>query len=292
MIKAPEQFDVQLIPVSDIWVQPDFNCRDVVSEESVLSLATDIMKCGGNPNGLQTPIVVQPWESQPGYTYRLIRGHRRFAAVNYLRWKSVPAFVHTDLDEPMAAYTNLMENLERDQLNIMEEARGIQHIYPLGETVETIAAELHQSRSWVRRRLFALQMPFEIQQMLASGRLSQSDLDVLSQYRGTTAKMVEHAQKILEAKLDGHAKAKKVRDSLKRGAAVKGRCRTKTEVREMSGTLRTMGVTGFPMRLLAWVMGGVETEEMVKEVKEEKKRLVSKSNKNKANGDTTCQNPQ
>ena len=75
---------------------------------------------------------------------------------------------------------NLVENLQRKSLNILEEARAIQNLYPKGASVREAARELKQPTNWVHIRVRLLRMPEAIQQKAAAGLLSQANLETLA----------------------------------------------------------------------------------------------------------------
>ena len=75
---------------------------------------------------------------------------------------------------------NLVENLQRKSLNILEEARAIQNLYPKGASVREAARELKRDTRWVWVRVRLLRMPEAIQENAAAGLLSQWNLDTLA----------------------------------------------------------------------------------------------------------------
>ena len=121
-------------------------------------------------------------DGRPGCEYRLIVGHRRFRAVTaFLKWTEIPAYICEGLSDHEARMLNLSENLQRKSLNILEEARAIQNLYPKGATsVREAARELKQSTRWVQLRVRLLRMPEAIQQKAAAGLLSQANLETLA----------------------------------------------------------------------------------------------------------------
>lgn len=170
-MKRLEQFDVFDIPCSEIFYDEVFNCRGEFTLQSVQELAGSI-----RDEGLKFPVVVQPACDvsgiPAGYPYRLVTGHRRFKAIStLLRSKSIPSRIATGLSEKQARSFNLLENLERKELNQLEEAVALRRLYPQS-TIREIADEVHRSTRWVNRRTIVLDQPVEVQQMLASGRLS------------------------------------------------------------------------------------------------------------------------
>ena len=124
-----------------IYYDAAFNCRGEFTLQSVKELADSIAQAGR----LICPVAVQPWTNEPGFEYRLIVGHRRFRAVTeFLKWTEIPAYICEGLSDHDARMLNLVENLQRKSLNILEEARAIQNLYPKGSSVREAATELKQ----------------------------------------------------------------------------------------------------------------------------------------------------
>lgn len=119
-------------------------------------------------NGLLQPISVR----RKGESYELIAGERRLRAVRNLDWKDVPAVVR-DFDDQTMLVLALVENLQRADLNPIEEARGYQRL--LGEfslTHQEVADAVGKDRSTITNLLRVLTLPEHIQQLVESGRLS------------------------------------------------------------------------------------------------------------------------
>ena len=153
--KLKPQYSAYPVPADSIYYDADFNCRGEFTLQSVKELAESIAE-----NGLRFPVGVQPWTAEPGYKYRLIYGLRRFrAATLFLQWATVPAVIREGLTEHQARLWNVQENLERKDLNIWEEARALERLYPNGVTLRQAAKELKQTTHWVHVRLRLLRMP-------------------------------------------------------------------------------------------------------------------------------------
>lgn len=171
-----------LIPPSKIFYDESFNCRQPFTEQSVLELSKDIESAGR----LLFPLVVQPAKDvlngiPDGYEFRLIAGFRRFyATTKILKWSEVPCMVIEGLSEQEARRVNYKENVERQQLTFLEEARGMQRLYPPGTKPDFIARDLHRTQGWVKVRLAVLKMPEQIQQDVNNGRLTQYDIAKLA----------------------------------------------------------------------------------------------------------------
>jgi ParB family chromosome partitioning protein len=145
-MKPLDQYQAYSIPAAAIYYDAAFNCRGEFTLQSVKELAESIAQAGR----MICPLAVQPWATEPGFQYRLIVGHRRFRAVTeLLKWTEVPAYICEGLSDHDARILNLVENLQRKSLNILEEAHAIQKLYPKGSTVREAAAELKRPRMWV-----------------------------------------------------------------------------------------------------------------------------------------------
>jgi len=119
-------------------------------------------------NGLLQPITVR----RKGDSYELVAGERRLRAVTNLQWKEVPAVVR-DFDDQTLLVLALVENLQRSDLNAIEEARGYQRL--LGEfslTHQEVAEAVGKDRSTVTNLLRVLTLPQSIQQLVEIGKLS------------------------------------------------------------------------------------------------------------------------
>jgi len=230
-----EQYDTFAIPATDIQYDSSFNCRGAFTPQSVVDLAESIKE-----NGLQFPIVVQPW----GGSYRLLAGHRRFKAVTiFLKWETVPATIRHNLTEHQARILNLTENLERKDLNMLEEAQAIQHLYPDGVSLRTAAKELKRSTHWIHVRLRLLELPEAIQKKAAAGLLSAMNIEALCKLpKGDRVKAAEEI-----------VKAKRVRGKTSRlPAKLRRRIRprkSKAQISQMVALLMDAEIEGLPLRL-------------------------------------------
>ena len=145
-MKPLQQYQAYPIPVAAIYYDAAFNCRGEFTLQSVKELADSIAQAGR----LICPVAVQPWTEEPGCEYRLIVGHRRFRAVTaFLKWTEMPAYICEGLSEHEARMLNLAENLQRKTLNILEEARAIQNLYPKGAKRAGRGPRVETADQWV-----------------------------------------------------------------------------------------------------------------------------------------------
>jgi ParB family chromosome partitioning protein len=234
-------------------------------------MAQSISDNGGHPLGLMYPLIIQPWTKQPGFNYKLLAGFRRMAAVRQLHWTSVPCKVMPDdLSKFEADKINYIENLERKDLNIVEEARGIQKLFPHGESVKEIAHEIRRDTEWVRRRVLLSQMPIEVQKHFESGRLVQSDLNKLTPWVSDPFTVISIAKRILDSKLKPLEEQRKVKNELfqARKRNLRHPRRTKAEMSDMISYLwgQKPPISGLHTRILAWCSGSITTEELKRDI--------------------------
>ena len=137
--------------------------RKIFSEEALEELAQSIKE-----NGVIQPILVRP--AKKGY--ELVAGERRLRAARKAGLKSIPAIVR-NLDERQNAFYALIENMQREDLNILEEAQGIDEIITKYElTQEEAAKAVGKSRSYVTNALRILKLPKEVQDLVNEKKIS------------------------------------------------------------------------------------------------------------------------
>lgn len=132
--------------------------------EELESLARSIKE-----NGLIQPLTVR----QTGDYYELIAGERRLRAAKMARLKAVPCIV-MEIDDQTSAVYALIENLQRQQLSFIEEAKAIKTLIQYyGMRQEEVASSLGKTQSAVSNLLRVLRLPPEIQDELISNGLTQ-----------------------------------------------------------------------------------------------------------------------
>jgi ParB family chromosome partitioning protein len=122
-------------------------------------------------SGLLQPITVRP-SPKTANRYELIAGERRLRAAASLGWEKIPAVVK-DLSDQEILTLALIENLQRADLNPIEEAEGYsQLINQFGHTQQTVATMVGKDRSTVANVLRILQLPVGVRQLLTEGHLT------------------------------------------------------------------------------------------------------------------------
>ncbi|TCS35540.1 chromosome segregation DNA-binding protein [Paucimonas lemoignei] len=119
--------------------------------------------------GLMQPILVRPVAASGGVTHEIIAGERRFRAAQIAGLNEVPVLVK-DVDDQAAAAMALIENMQREDLNPLEEAQGIHRlITDFNFTHEQAAGAVGRSRSAVSNLLRLLNLAKPVQTMLMAG---------------------------------------------------------------------------------------------------------------------------
>ncbi|MBO6103145.1 MAG: ParB/RepB/Spo0J family partition protein [Opitutales bacterium] len=178
---------------ADKIIPSPYQPRKGFSEDDIASLADSIAS-----EGLLQPIILRKIE---GGAYQIIAGERRFRACKKLGLKKIPACVQSASDASAAAKC-LIENLQRSDLNPIEEAAGISSL--IGNfklTQEAAANRLGKPRSTIANALRLLTLPKEVQNYISSGLLTQGHAKVILSVDGKEAKLLL-ARKIIEKGLN------------------------------------------------------------------------------------------
>ena len=163
------------LPLRDI--EPDKSQpRKAFDEESLAALAGSIAK-----HGLLQPIAVRP---APAGGWRIIAGERRWRAARMAGLTEVPVVIREVSDE-QAMELALIENLQREDLDPIEEAMGYQQLMErCNFTQEEAAKRLSRSRSAVANSLRLLNLPDEVIEMVRQGQLSTGNAKVILSLEG------------------------------------------------------------------------------------------------------------
>ena len=165
---------IQEIPVGELDPNPD-QPRQSFDQESIGQLADSI-----RDQGVLQPLLVVPAN---GGRYRIIAGERRYRASRLAGLETVPCIVK-DIDVIRQMEIALIENLQREDLNPMEAARGIQALMKqCGYTQEKVSARLGKSRPAVANLLRLLSLPEEVTEMVRDGLISAGHARVLAGIR-------------------------------------------------------------------------------------------------------------
>lgn len=157
-----DQNELRRLPLARIRPNP-FQPRREFSEEDLAELRASLQA-----SGLLQPVVVRA----VGDAYELVSGERRFRAATQLGWRDIPALVR-QADDRMMLTLALIENLQRADLNVMEEARGYQRLADeFALTHQQISEAVGKERSTVSNLLRLLALPADVQRLLEESQLT------------------------------------------------------------------------------------------------------------------------
>lgn len=154
------------IPIASI--EPGaFQPREAMDEAALAELAGSIRE-----HGVLQPILVRPLKSSRGQRFEIIGGERRWRAAQAAGLHEVPALVR-DLSDREAMAAGLVENLQRQDLNALEEAEGYGRLVEqFGLTQDALARAVGKSRPHIANTLRLLQLPDRVRELLREGALT------------------------------------------------------------------------------------------------------------------------
>lgn len=249
---------VHYIPMKEIFSDDSFNCRGKIAPIDVVDLARSI-----EDNGLQQPIVVQPY-TKGDYKYRIISGHRRHAAHIVCKMDKIKAIINPVVDELTARKLNLEENLKRKDLNIIQEANAIKHFFDSGWNEDMIARQIGMSRGWVQVRLMLLKLQPDIQIVAASGFLTQENIRQLYAIKDPEQRYAA-VRAMQDAKLKGE---KPIKIPKTKKQLITKKERNKEEIFAMMEIIIDAVGGCFATRFGAWCAGEISDIELYKEIQQ------------------------
>ena len=192
----------QLTPHPD---QPRRHFDDGALDELAASIAA---------RGVIQPIVVRPH----GNGYQIVAGERRWRAAQRAGLHEVPAIVR-EFDEAETLEIAIIENIQREELNAIEEAEAYRRlINDYGHTQDVLARLVHKSRSHVANLLRLLDLPEAVRAMVAEGELSMGharalatapEPEVLARQVAAKGMSVRDAERLARAAKGGSPRAKR-----------------------------------------------------------------------------------
>lgn len=235
------------IPLAEIFADSEFNVRGFIDPTSVVELSREIQSAGT----LIQPIAIQPYDQKPPYRYRVLAGHRRHAAYKMLKWQVIPALIKEHVSQVEAWAINLKENIHRENLNPLQEARGIEHLKLMNLGQPEIAKIVGKSRGWVQERVYLLEMPEDIQREAAAGNISLKDIRHAWSLQSTQQQR-EYIKSLKESRIKKNIKVPKLEKFRRTNEK---RLRTKQEIEALQDIIRNTFGNGIATRSLGWAIG-------------------------------------
>jgi ParB family transcriptional regulator, chromosome partitioning protein len=222
--RAPESRDgLRKIPLAQIRPNP-MQPRKEFREDELADLEASL-----RVNGLLQPVTVRPAPSGSGY--ELIAGERRFRAAQRLSWSEIPAIVR-EIDDKALLTLALVENLQRADLNPIEEAEGYQQLMSSFSLTQQDTADIvGKDRSTVANMLRLLALPASVRRQVREGVLSLGHARALLSL-GDDIRIADLAKVVVAEGLSVREVERRVRETTGgRGTPKKGKGASTTDAR-------------------------------------------------------------
>jgi ParB family chromosome partitioning protein len=173
--EARDQVELRMVPADLVRPNPD-QPRKRIDPESIAALAESV-----GAAGVIQPLIVR---QLPEGTYELIAGERRWRAAREAGLAEVPAVIR-DEDEPQRLQTALIENMAREDLNPVDEARACATLVEdLGLTKEEVGRRVGRSRPAISNLIRILDLPDDALELIETGELSEGHGRAILQAKG------------------------------------------------------------------------------------------------------------
>ena len=191
--EAAEAEQKDLIELRISMIEPNHDQpRKDFDEDALITLSNSIAE-----HGIIQPIIVSP--SENGF-YKIIAGERRWRAAKMAGLREIPAIVRT-YEKQKAAEVAMLENLQREDLNPIEEAEGYKNLMEnFGLTQESLSRSLGKSRSAIANSVRILSLPQNIIDMVRNGLISEGHARTLLSIEDDADKQ-RLAEEIINGKL-------------------------------------------------------------------------------------------
>ncbi len=227
--REPTTENVLAIDLARIRPNP-FQPRREIAEEKISELAQSIKSCG-----LIQPIVVR----RVGDGYQIVVGERRYLACRKLGWKKIAASVKTLSDNAMATIA-LIENLQRENLNYLEEAMGYTNLMKsFNLTQEQLAQRLGKSQSTIANKIRLLKLSDDVRAKLLQNGLTERHARALLRIDSEEAQL-KMIHEITERGLTVSQAEKRIDRIQETRGERKANGRTKPIIRDMRIVLNTI----------------------------------------------------
>ena len=191
IMETADAKEVKDIPIMELRVNP-YQPRKTFNEESLQELAESIKE-----HGVIQPIIVK--KSIKGY--EIVAGERRYRASKMAGMSTIPCIIRDFTDEQMMEIA-VLENLQREDLNSIEEAQGLETLMKnLNLTQEQVAKRVGKSRSYITNMLGLLTLPNEVKTLVKQGKITSSHARTLSKIEDPE-QIKELANKIVNENLN------------------------------------------------------------------------------------------
>jgi ParB family chromosome partitioning protein len=202
------------IAIEEIHPTPD-QPRQLFEEDFLEQLVVSI-----RPHGLQQPIVVRQRPAADGGGFFIIAGERRWRAAQRAGLRELPVLVR-EVTPALAFELALVENLQRRDLNPMEEAESFRRlIEEHKQTHEQVAEKIGRDRTTITNTMRLLELPPPVRRMVAERRLSAGQARPLLALRESPAQLESLARRVIEGGMSARQVEAAVKDAKQKTAGV------------------------------------------------------------------------
>jgi ParB family chromosome partitioning protein len=205
----PSHGEQRMVPMDRITPSP-FNPRKHFDSTELDELAGSIRE-----KGLVQPIILRPLGSG-GHHYEIVAGERRWRAAQRASMHLIPAIIRS-LSDQEALELAIIENVQRTDLNVLEEAAGYRELIDrFGYTQDELGQIIGKSRSHLANTLRLLKLPDSVQTMVRGGELSagharalvgREDAEAIAKHVVQTGMNVREVEALVQDKRDGKTNA-------------------------------------------------------------------------------------
>lgn len=204
---TPKRPDL-IVPIEQVQPNPD-QPRRTFAEDALKELAVSVAE-----KGIIQPLIVRQSPADQA-TYEIVAGERRWRAAQMAKLHEIPVILR-DYDDTEVLEIAIIENIQRADLNPMDEASGYKQLMDrFGHTQDKLATALGKSRSHIANLLRLLNLPEEVQGYLISGQLSAGHARALVGHDQAVAL----AREVIQRKLS----VRETEKLAKKGPAIKKR---------------------------------------------------------------------
>jgi len=167
VLTGTERVVVKQIPLSQISPNPD-QPRKTFNEKELSELAESIRE-----KGVLSPIILRSVKNKP-HLYEIVAGERRYRASKMAGLAEIPALVK-ELDDKNATEIALIENVQRENLNPIEEAEGYENLMKKYQySLADISKLIGKSESYIRNLMRITSLPDSVKELIREGKISSS----------------------------------------------------------------------------------------------------------------------
>lgn len=204
---TPKRPDL-VVPIEQVQPNPD-QPRRTFKEDALKELADSIAE-----KGVIQPLIVRR-RADAAQSFEIVAGERRWRAAQMAKLHEIPVLVR-DYDDTEVLEIAIIENIQRDDLNAMDEAAGYKQLMDrFGHTQDKLSQALGKSRSHIANLLRLLTLPNEIQNYLTAGQLSAGHARALVGHD----QAVQLAREVIQRKLS----VRETEKLAKKGPAIRKR---------------------------------------------------------------------